>query len=196
MASGTTTWDERLEEMHGLAPGGFGGTFEDWVAALHPLDRPECIALVEAALANPGPYRLLHRTIWSDGSEHVIECRGTVLTDRWGHPTGTTGVAIDVTHREQRAAAVDEALAREQQLVQTFQRALLPSALPSVPGTSVAARYRAAETEAEVGGDWYAVVGLPGDVLGLAIGDVAGHGLDAVAGSLQPAGFGAHRAEA
>ena len=55
MASGTTTWDARLEEMHGLPLGGFGGTFDDWVAALHPLDRSECIALVEAALVNPGP---------------------------------------------------------------------------------------------------------------------------------------------
>ena len=181
IASGITTWDERLEEMHGLPPGGFGGTFEDWVAALHPLDRAECIALVEAALTNPGPYRLVHRTIWADGSEHVIECRGTVLTDSAGHPTGTTGVAIDVTTREQRAAAVSAALADERQLVQTFQQVLLPSALPSVPGTAVAARYRAAETNAEVGGDWYAVVNLPDGQLGLAIGDVAGHGLDAVA---------------
>jgi serine phosphatase RsbU (regulator of sigma subunit) len=32
-----------------------------------------------------------------------------------------------------------------------------------------------------VGGDWYAVLPLPGDRLGVAIGDVAGHGLDAVA---------------
>ena len=33
MATGVTVWDERLEELHGLPPGGFGGTFEDWVAA-------------------------------------------------------------------------------------------------------------------------------------------------------------------
>jgi PAS domain S-box-containing protein len=181
MASGITTWDERLEEMHGLPPGGFGGTFEDWVAALHPDDRAECIALVEAALANPGPYRLVHRTTWADGSEHVVECRGTVLTDSEGRPAGTTGVAIDVTNRERRAAAVDEALAHERNLVRTFQRALLPSSLPSAAGTAVAARYRAAETDVAVGGDWYAVVGLPDGLLGLAIGDVAGHGVDAVA---------------
>ena len=57
MKSGVTTWDERLEEMHGLAPGGFGGTFEDWVAALHPDDRATCIARVEQALASPVPTR-------------------------------------------------------------------------------------------------------------------------------------------
>jgi serine phosphatase RsbU (regulator of sigma subunit) len=65
--------------------------------------------------------------------------------------------------------------------VRTFQRALLPSSLPSAAGTAVAARYRAAETDVAVGGDWYAVVGLPDGLLGLAIGDVAGHGVDAVA---------------
>ena len=39
MASAATTWDVRLEELHGLQPGEFGGTFEDWLAALHPDDR-------------------------------------------------------------------------------------------------------------------------------------------------------------
>lgn len=167
MASGVTTWDSRLEEMHGLPPGGFGGTFADWVAVLHPDDRETCIATVNDALAAPGPYILRHRTTWRDGSVHMIECRGTVLVDDDGQPTGTTGVAIDVTSRER--------------LVDTLQQALLPRALPVAPGTAVAARYRPAETNTEMGGDWYAVVALPDGCLGVAIGDVAGHGLDAVA---------------
>ncbi|HEX5616370.1 MAG TPA: SpoIIE family protein phosphatase [Acidimicrobiia bacterium] len=167
MASGTTSWDERLEEMHGLAPGGFGGTFEDWVAALHPEDRQACITRVQEALADPGPYVLFHRTTWPDGSVHSIECRGTVLVDDAGQPTGTTGVAIDITMREQ--------------LVQTLQTALLPPTLPTVPGASLAARYRAADKTTAIGGDWYAAIALADDRLALAIGDVAGHGLDAVA---------------
>src|SRR3954447_13898219 len=47
MALETTTWDTRLEEMHGVAPGGFGGRFEDWVALLHPDDRAQCLAKVD-----------------------------------------------------------------------------------------------------------------------------------------------------
>ena len=113
-----------------------------------------------------GPYVLRHRTIWPDGSLHAIECRGTVLVDDEGRPTGTTGVAIEVTLREQ--------------LVPIFQRTLLPASLPSVAGTRVAARYRSAERRNNIGGDWYAVVPLRWGDLGLAIGDVAGHGLDAV----------------
>ena len=38
-----------------------------------------------------------------------------------------------------------------------------------------------ATTDVQVGGDWYDVVQLPGGLVGLAIGDVAGHGLQAAA---------------
>ncbi|WP_181783848.1 PP2C family protein-serine/threonine phosphatase, partial [Pseudonocardia pini] len=48
-------------------------------------------------------------------------------------------------------------------------------------GLSVAARYRPAAEELEVGGDWYDVFGLPFGDLALAVGDVAGHDLAAAA---------------
>jgi len=174
-------WDARLEELHGLGPGEFGGTFDDWLASLHPDDRAQCVARVERALANPGPYMLLHRTIWKDGSVHYLECRGTVLVDDDGKPTATTGVAIDVTEREWHKAAASEALAHQSEIVNVLQHALLPAALPYVEGTRTAARYIAADINPAVGGDWYAVLPLPDDRLGVAIGDVAGHGLAAVA---------------
>ena len=181
MASGVTTWDARLEEMHGLAPGGFGGRFEDWLAVLHPDDRAECLARVERALDDPSPYMLFHRTVLADGSVRSIECRGTVLVDDAGDPIGTTGVAIDVTLRALHDDAIADALAHEHRMVQTLQSALLPTARFRVPGTDVAVRYVASETSVEIGGDWYAILPLDQDRLGLAIGDVAGHGLHAVA---------------
>jgi anti-sigma regulatory factor (Ser/Thr protein kinase) len=61
-----------------------------------------------------------------------------------------------------------------------FQRSVLPSELPDVPGLVIASRYLAATTEAAVGGDWYDVIPY-GDTVGLAIGDVVGHGVEAVA---------------
>jgi serine phosphatase RsbU (regulator of sigma subunit) len=124
---------------------------------------------------------LIHRTNFRDGTPRVIECRGTVLVDEHGAPTGTTGVAFDVTERERHDAALVDALARERELAASLQLALLPKGLPAVAGVRVAARYVAAEGDADVGGDWYAVLPLAGDAVGLAVGDVAGHGLDAVA---------------
>ncbi|KOV84517.1 PP2C family protein-serine/threonine phosphatase [Nocardia sp. NRRL S-836] len=59
-----------------------------------------------------------------------------------------------------------------------LQESLLPSRLPSTDGWEFAARY-VAGTESGVGGDWYDVFELPGDRIGVVIGDVAGSGLKA-----------------
>src|SRR2546423_11663339 len=44
-----------------------------------------------------------------------------------------------------------------------------------------AARYLPATSELDVGGDWYDAIALGDGNVGLVIGDVAGHGLDAAA---------------
>lgn len=59
-----------------------------------------------------------------------------------------------------------------------LQRSLLPARLPVVPGLEMAARYVSAE-RGGVGGDWYDVFVLPGDLLCVVIGDVVGRGLAA-----------------
>ena len=68
---------------------------------------------------------------------------------------------------------------REHQIAETLQRSLLPEKLPDLPGLKVAARYEPAAAEAEVGGDWYDVIPIPGGGAGLVMGDVAGKGLAA-----------------
>jgi PAS domain S-box-containing protein len=68
---------------------------------------------------------------------------------------------------------------REHRIAETLQRSLLPDQLPRLPGLTVAARYLPAAAEAEVGGDWYDVIPMPGGRVGLVMGDVAGKGLAA-----------------
>ena len=58
-----------------------------------------------------------------------------------------------------------------------LHRSLLPTALPSVPGLDLAARY--VTGSGTVGGDWYDVFILPDGRLGVVVGDVAGSGLEA-----------------
>jgi serine phosphatase RsbU (regulator of sigma subunit) len=59
-----------------------------------------------------------------------------------------------------------------------LQESLLPTRLPSAEGWELAARY-VAGAEIGVGGDWYDVFSLPGERIGVVIGDVVGSGLKA-----------------
>lgn len=71
---------------------------------------------------------------------------------------------------------------RERSTAVALQRSLLPDRLPVVAGIELAARFRAGSAEAEVGGDWYDVFGLPDGRLVLVVGDVMGKGVHAAAG--------------
>ena len=70
-----------------------------------------------------------------------------------------------------------------------LQMAALPRALPEKPGLRFDAYYEPAEAEMLVGGDWYDAFNLPDGRIGISIGDVSGHGVDAAAfmGSLRDA---------
>jgi anti-sigma regulatory factor (Ser/Thr protein kinase)/putative methionine-R-sulfoxide reductase with GAF domain len=76
-------------------------------------------------------------------------------------------------------ARLYSALEHEHRVTKLLQRSLLPQQLVDMAGVSAAARYMPASHE--VGGDWYDFFQLPQGRLGMAIGDVAGHGLRAAA---------------
>jgi phosphoserine phosphatase RsbU/P len=79
---------------------------------------------------------------------------------------------------DRAAAAVQSIAANANRAAATaLVRSLVPSALPSVHGTEMAARY--IPGTGGVGGDWYDVFVLPSGELCVVIGDVAGSGLPA-----------------
>jgi hypothetical protein len=78
-----------------------------------------------------------------------------------------------------QAAARAAVYASEHQSAELLQRAYLPAGLSSLDGLSLCSRYLPAGRPVAVGGDWYDVITLPGTEVGIIIGDVAGHGLQA-----------------
>ena len=76
-------------------------------------------------------------------------------------------------------ARLFSALEHEHRVAMILQRSLLPKRLADVVGVKTAARYLPATDE--VGGDWYDVFELARGRLGVAIGDVVGHGVRAAA---------------
>jgi serine phosphatase RsbU (regulator of sigma subunit) len=78
-------------------------------------------------------------------------------------------------------ARADEQHRYEHDVAVSLQRALLPERLVEHPLVAVAALYHPSDERLEVGGDWYETLALPGDRVGVAVGDVVGHGLEAAA---------------
>ncbi|MGY1621005.1 SpoIIE family protein phosphatase [Geodermatophilus sp. SYSU D00965] len=107
----------------------------------------------------------------------------TLGTDRGRGPL----TPADVEVAEQLALQVSQVVDKGQRFEleartsHTLQANLLPPAPPPVPGLRVAVRYLAASRGADVGGDFYDVVPLPGDRVALAVGDVVGHDITAAA---------------
>jgi serine phosphatase RsbU (regulator of sigma subunit)/PAS domain-containing protein len=115
------------------------------------------------------------------------------VRDTDGRPVRIYGIIQDVTAREnsrRKLAEVErelhehrENLAAEHRLAAQLQEIVLP--IPDtpidLPGLQAAVRYLPAEQASRVGGDWYhAAVANDGSVI-LAVGDVAGHGVQAAA---------------
>jgi serine phosphatase RsbU (regulator of sigma subunit) len=67
------------------------------------------------------------------------------------------------------------------ELAVALQRGMLPGDMPVVPGFHLAVRYAPAFHGLNVGGDWYDAFTLPDGRIGLSIGDVQGHNIEAAA---------------
>ena len=123
----------------------------------------------------------------------VVAIIGVVRAEREA-PFDSTSQHFLERFAQRCASAFVNASTREHErsIATTLQRALLPSALPSVDGLQFSAAYTPAERETMVGGDWYDAIALPNGEIFLSIGDVVGHGLEAatVMGNLRQAARG------
>ncbi len=84
---------------------------------------------------------------------------------------------------DQAAIGVHKALLyqREARVADALQRSMLPKHPPQLPGVEVAYRYLPGNPTAQVGGDWFDAIPLPGSRVALVVGDVMGHGVHSAA---------------
>src|SRR3984885_5681787 len=115
----------------------------------------------------------------------------TVVTDGTARKFGNEDLVLAESLASQVASVIERARKFDEQsnISHLLQASLLPDHLGHLPGVSVAARYVAGSQEAEVGGDFYDVVGLSESRLALVIGYVEGHDMTAatVMGELRSA---------
>lgn len=114
----TVTWSPTLEEIYGFAPGTFPGTFEAYLGQIHPADRAEAAARVDAAIASGERFRYTYRILRADGEIRWIEGAGQAVHDDDGELVGMTGVCQDITERRR----AEMQLLREHVLVEAVNR--------------------------------------------------------------------------
>ncbi|RKS04495.1 PAS domain S-box-containing protein [Nocardiopsis sp. Huas11] len=69
----------------------------------------------------------------------------------------------------------------ELELADAVQRRMLPRQVARFPDMDIATKYLPSRADWRICGDFYDVIGLPGDKVGLLVGDVQGHGVEAAA---------------
>jgi serine phosphatase RsbU (regulator of sigma subunit) len=103
---------------------------------------------------------------FDDSDVHFV----TILAGRVALALDNAGLFLVLERTERERAEIAE----------TLQRGLLPPPLPHIPGWSVAATYRPAGAENEIGGDFYDAFRIAGGWM-VVIGDVTGRGAKAAA---------------
>lgn len=194
LASGTVHWTEPMFPLFGI-PSGHPVSLSDLdsrvVAADVDLARSFRSRLLRDKVATAALFRVIRR---DDGSIRQLRAFAEPVTDNYGELIAVRGTYQDVSthyHTELALAVTrdllsdaEERAAEEHRLAVRLQQAITPrsSHLVEAAGLNVAARYRPSGKGHLVSGDWYDTVPLPTKQVMLVVGDVAGHGIDAVTG--------------
>ena len=105
LVTGRITWSPFCKALYGLPPE-TDITYERFLAAVHPDDRPEVEAGLRQSLEMRGDYESEKRVVWPDGTVHWNVSRGRVFCDAAGNPERMTGVTMDCTERKRAEEAI------------------------------------------------------------------------------------------
>jgi PAS domain S-box-containing protein len=106
-------WSEEVYHLFGLSRGEFGGTYEAFLALVHPDDRDDLNGAVEVALAGGASCEADCRIVLPDGEVRHLHVRGEVIFDDRHQPRSMAGSIIDVTMHKR---AEDQAKAQRAEL--------------------------------------------------------------------------------
>ncbi|MFK4148745.1 SpoIIE family protein phosphatase [Streptomyces sp. NPDC004065] len=191
LLTGEITWNDQLFHLYGKSPSSSPVPLEELPAHAHQDDAVPLGRFLRTVLHRRRPASAAFRLQRPDGvtrhirvvAEPVLDADGRLFVVRGAYQDISaqhwTEVALAAT-RDQLAHTEQQATERNRLTLQ-LQHAIMPPAQAplQVPGLEIAVRYRPAETEQLVGGDWYDAVVLPSGLVLLCVGDVAGHGIEA-----------------
>jgi serine phosphatase RsbU (regulator of sigma subunit)/PAS domain-containing protein len=191
LLTGEITWNGQLYHLYGRPVSDSPVPLEELAAHAHPDDAVAIGRFLRTLLHQRRPASTAFRLQRPDGVtrhirvvvEPVLDSAGQLYLLRGAYQDISahhwTEVALAAT-RDQLAHTEQQASERNRLTLQLQHAIMPPTRAPlEVPGLDVAVRYRPAETQHLVGGDWYDAVVLPSRLVLLCVGDVAGHGIEA-----------------
>jgi serine phosphatase RsbU (regulator of sigma subunit) len=146
-----------------------------------------------APLHVPGPVTSLAGEVTGIADLHAVRYHGLVVFTWRGRTSDDARLAELREHVRTRVALAtarslladsEQRAAEEHELALRLQRAIMPSdvRLVETAGVDIAVRCRPAKAGSLVAGDWYDALQLPDGELLFVVGDIAGHGIEAVTG--------------
>jgi serine phosphatase RsbU (regulator of sigma subunit) len=191
LVTGETLWNAELFGLYGLPPTAAPVPLKELTGFVYPDDADSVTRFLRTVLHHRAPASVAVRLRRTDGVLRYMRIVAEPVTDSHGTLIAVRGACQDVSSQHWTEIALaatrdqldqsEQRAAERNRLALQLQQAIMPSAPTPVEafGLRVAVRYRPAEKEHLVGGDWYDTALLPNKSLLLTIGDVAGHGIDA-----------------
>ncbi|MFE5730289.1 PP2C family protein-serine/threonine phosphatase [Streptomyces sp. NPDC056528] len=187
------TWSEQVYDIFARDPSLGPMSLEELPRHVLAEDLPALGDEVRRLLGDGQPIDHTFRVTTPRGEVRHLRIVAEAEADAHGSPVEVHGFFQDLTavkrtqeqllERERAALAQQETLTTERALAARLQHALLPLPQQSLrlSGLTVDVAYQPLQQGLNVGGDWYSAIELPDGSALLVVGDVAGHGLDAVA---------------
>ncbi|HSJ02694.1 MAG TPA: PAS domain-containing protein, partial [Verrucomicrobium sp.] len=94
-------WSDQSYAIFNIPPTAFDGTFNGFLAIVHPDDRDQVRLAVQRSHAGNGEYEVELRILRPDGSEAWLSTHGKTTFDAGGRPVRMHGTVVDVTERKQ-----------------------------------------------------------------------------------------------
>ncbi len=179
-ADGTCTYlNRRWYEFTGQSTDealGFG-----WLAATHPDDRDLAQQVFLDATARRSAFRLDYRLRRADGEYRWAVDAASPRFDDDGRFLGFVGSVLDITDRKLAEQVLMEQRDREHDVALRLQQSMLPASPVDDDRIELATTYVPGADHLQVGGDWFETFHLRDGRVGLVVGDVVGHHIEAAA---------------
>ncbi|WP_189301627.1 SpoIIE family protein phosphatase [Streptomyces cinerochromogenes] len=186
------SWAAQTYAVLGRRPGQGPVPLEELPGLVVPEDTGPLTRAIDGLVRDGQPFDVPFRVEAPAGVRH-LRMVAEAVTSPDGTPVEVHSFVQDLTAQRSAELALVESeramllqrgvLQAERALAARLQHALLP--LPSKPvrlaGLRVEVAYLPAQSGIHVGGDWFSAIELPDSDALFVVGDVAGHGIDAVA---------------